>query len=87
MENEAHKRRIKAQYDKHVQPRIFSEGDLVLLYDQEADVIGKRKFEALWHGPYISKWVLAKGTYELVDYDGIPLAKPRNGLYLKRYYS
>ena len=38
--NEAHKRRIKAQYDKHVQPHIFSEGDLVLLYDKEADVIG-----------------------------------------------
>ena len=37
--NEAHKRHIKVQYDKNFQPRIFSEGDLVLLYDQEADVI------------------------------------------------
>ena len=72
--NEAHKRRIKAQYDKHVQPRVFLEGDLVLLYDQEDDVIGTGKFELLWHGPYIVKRVLAKGAYELVDYDGIPLA-------------
>ena len=85
--NEVHKRRIKAQYDQHVQPRIFSEGDLVLLYDQEADVIGKGKFEPLWHGPYIFKRVLAKDAYELVDYDGIPLAQPLNGLYLKRYYA
>ena len=85
--NEAHKRRIKVQYNKNVQPRIFSEGDLVLLYDQEADVIGTRKFEPLWHGPYIFKKILAKGAYELVDYDGIPLAQPRNGLYLKRYYA
>ena len=85
--NEAHKRRIKAQYDKNVQPHIFSEGDLVLLYDQEADVIGTRKFEPLCHDPYIVKRVLAKGAYELVDYDGIPLAEPRNGLYLKRYYA
>ena len=38
--NEAHKRRIKAQYDKNVQCRIYSEGDLFLLYDQEADLIG-----------------------------------------------
>ena len=83
----AHKRRIKAQYDKNVQPRIYSEGDLVLLYDQEADVIGTRKFEPLWHGPSIVKRVLAKGAYELVDYDGIPLAQPRNGLYLKHYYA
>ena len=77
--NEAHKRRIKVQYDKNVQPRIYSEGDLVLLYDQEANVIGTRKFEPLWHGPYIVKKVLSKGAYELVDYDGIPLAQPRNG--------
>ena len=60
---------------------------MVLLYDQEVDVIGTGKFETLWHGPYIFKRVLAKGAYELVDYDGIPLAQPRNGLYLKRYYA
>ena len=87
MDNEARKRRIKAQYDKNVQPRIFSEGDLVLLYDQEADVIGTGKFEPLWHDPYTVKRVLAKGAYKLVDYDGIPLAQPRNGLYLKCYYA
>ena len=72
--NEEHKGRIKAQYDKHVQPRIFSEGDLFLLYDQEADVIGTGKFELLWPSPYIFKIFLGKGAYKLVDYDGIPLA-------------
>ena len=81
------KRHIKAQYNKNVQPRIYSEGDLVLLYDQEDDVISTGKFEPLWHGPYIFKRVLAKGAYELVDYDGIPLAQPINGLYLKCYYA
>eukprot|EP00253_Pinus_taeda_P007393 PITA_07393 len=35
--NEPHKKRVKAQFDKNVKPRIFSEGDLVLLYDQESD--------------------------------------------------
>ena len=72
--NEAHKRCIKAQYDKNVQPRIFSEGNLVLLYNQEDDLIGIGKFEPLWHALYIVKRFLAKGAYELVDYDGIPLA-------------
>ena len=85
--NEAHKRHIKVQYNKNVQPRIFSEGNLVLLYDQESDVIGTGKFEPLWHGPYIVKIVLAKGAYDLVDCNGIPLAQPRNGLYLKFYYA
>ena len=85
--NEVHKRCIKVQYNKNVQPRFFSEGNLVLLYDKEDDVIGTGKFEPLWHGPYIVKRVLVKGAYELVDYDGIPLAQPRNGLYLKHYYA
>ena len=31
--NEAHKKRVKAQYDKSVKPRMFNEGDLVLTYD------------------------------------------------------
>ena len=29
--NEAHKNRVKNQYDKDLKPRIFSKGDLVLL--------------------------------------------------------
>jgi hypothetical protein len=32
---EAQKKCVKAQYDKHVRPHIFSEGDLVLLYEQD----------------------------------------------------
>ena len=85
--NEAHKKRIKAQYDKSVQPRAFNEGDLVLTYDQRYDKLGKWKFECMWYNPFIISKVLEKGSYELVDYDGIPLGQPRNGLYLKRYYA
>ena len=59
---EAHKKRVKAQYDQSVTPRVFSEGDLVLVYDQANDKIGARKFEPMWHGPYIVKRVLAKGA-------------------------
>eukprot|EP00253_Pinus_taeda_P032655 PITA_32655 len=85
--NEAHKKRVKAQFDKKVKPCVFSEGDLVLLYDQESDNLGVGKFKSLWMGPYIVKCVLEKGAYALMEYDGIPLAQPRNGLYLKRYYA
>ena len=75
LDNEAHKKLIKAQYDRNVKPRIFSEGDMVLLYDQEVNKLGAGKFEPMWMGPYIVKRVLAKGAYELVDYDGIPLSQ------------
>ena len=83
---EVNKRRINVQYNKFVCPRRFSEGDLVLLWDQPKEPLGERKFNPMWRGPYVAKCVLEKGTYELVDYEGTNLAKPRNGLYLKRYY-
>ena len=76
---EAQKKRVKAQYEKHVKPHIFSEGDLVLLYEQDRDMLGDGKFEPMWRGPYIVRWVLEKGSYELVDYDGIPLVNPGMG--------
>jgi len=41
----------------------------------------------LWLGPYVVKRVLQKGAYELVDFEGIPLVEPINGLYLKKYYA
>ena len=50
------------KYNRNVKPRIFSEGDLVLLDDQEADKLGAGKFELLWMGPYIVKRVLEKGA-------------------------
>jgi len=38
----------------------------------------------MWLGPYIVKRFLAKGAYELVDFDVVPLVQPRNGMYLKK---
>ena len=84
---ETYKKHVKSQYDKHVKPHTFSEGDLVLLYEQDRDLLGAKKFEAMWWGPYIVRRVLEEGAYELVDYDGTPLSEPRNGLYLKKYYA
>jgi hypothetical protein len=85
--NEAHKHKVKCQYDRSVHPRIFSEGDLVLVYDQDKDPLGAGKFKPMWFGPFIIKEVLKKGAYRLVDFEGNALAEPRNGLYLKKYYS
>ena len=85
--NEAHKKHVKAQYDKSLQPRAFTEGDLVLTYDQIYDKLWKGKFESVWYGLFAISIVLEKGAYELMDYDGIPLGQPHNELYLKRYYA
>ena len=39
MANEAHKKRVKCQYDRSIRLQIFSEGDLVLVYDQDKDTL------------------------------------------------
>ena len=53
MTNEVHKKRVKSQCDKFVRPRVFSKGDIVLLYDQNKDPLGKGKFKSMWLNPYI----------------------------------
>ena len=78
---------VKIQYDKLVKSRIFSEGELVLLRDQDKEPVGAGKFKAMWLGPYVVSKVLKKGTYELIDFYGNKLSEPRNGLYLKKYYA
>ena len=50
---EVNKRRIKAQYNNFVHPRVFSEGDLVLLWDQSKEPLGAGKFNPMWRGPYV----------------------------------
>ena len=84
---EVYKCHVKVQYDKSIYPRRFSEGDLVLLWDQAKEPLGVGKFNPMWHGPYVVKCVLEKGTYELVDYEGTALVNPRKGVYLKKYYA
>ena len=63
--NQAHKNRVKSQYDKSVKPRIFSKGGgLVLLRDQDKEPLGAGKFKSMWLGPYVVSKVLKKGTVE-----------------------
>ena len=47
---EVNKRRVKVQYDKSVRPRVFSEGELVLLWDQSKEPLGAGKFNPMWRG-------------------------------------
>ena len=64
-------------------PRRISEGGLVLLWDQPKETLGVGKFNPMWRGPYVVKCVLEKGAYELVYYEGMALAEPRNGSILR----
>ena len=85
--NESHHKHIKKWYDRSVHPRVSSEGDLVMVYNQDKDTLGVGKFEPLWYGPYIISKVLQKWAYKLVDYEGNRSVRPHNGLYLKQYFA
>jgi len=58
-----------------------------LVYEQDKDALGVGKFKSMWYGPFIAKQFLGKGAYELVDFEGNKLVEPRNGLYLKKYFT
>jgi hypothetical protein len=85
--NEAAKKQSKATFDRHVNLRSFREGDRILTYDISHDTFGHGKFESLWHGPYIIKHCLTKGTYILASPEGLSLKESVNGLYLKKFYA
>ena len=53
--NEAHKHKVKCQHDRSIHPPIFSEGNLVLVYDQDKDPLGAGKFKPMWFRPFIIK--------------------------------
>ena len=84
---EVDKTRSKSHYDSHVHPCTFSEGDLVLVYNQACDKTGKGKFESMWYGPYVIHRCLGKATYLLANSGSHLLKNPHNGLYPKRLYA
>jgi hypothetical protein len=47
---ETPKKHVKDQYGKHVKPHVFYEGDLILLYLQDRDLLGAGKFKPMWWG-------------------------------------
>jgi hypothetical protein len=77
--NEAHKQKVKCHYDHSIHPRIFSKGNLVMVYDQDKDPLGAGKFKPMWFIPFIMKEVLKKGAYHLVDSEGNSLAESKLG--------
>ena len=77
----------KSHYDSHVHSHTFSEGWLVLVYDQVNYKLGKGMSDSMWYGPYVIHQCLNKGAYLLVDSSGHLLKNLHNGLYLKSFYA
>ena len=57
---EAQNKHVKAHFDQTISPRTFAEGDLVLLYDQEYEVIGTGNLSHYVMAPILSKEFLLR---------------------------
>lgn len=62
---EAHKRRVKAQYDKKVNPCSYQEGDIVLLDDKKHDLLGEEHFNTCGSVHMSSRKPSQKGIWTL----------------------
>ncbi|XP_071924896.1 uncharacterized protein [Coffea arabica] len=85
---ECYQARLSKAFNKHVRPRSFQIGELVLAVRRPIILThgGQRKFTPKWDGPYVVREVYTNGSYKLVAEDGLRVG-PINGKYLKRYYA
>ncbi|RYQ99888.1 hypothetical protein Ahy_B07g087900 [Arachis hypogaea] len=85
---EEYHRRLALAYDKHVQPRVFLKGDLVL---KSVDAVMRKmslpKWAPKWEGPYIVSEVHPNGHCILLDPDHGTTTGPINFKYVKKYYA
>ncbi|XP_071912458.1 uncharacterized protein [Coffea arabica] len=85
---ECYQARLSKAFNKHVRPRSFQIGELVLAVRRPIILThgGQRKFTPKWDGPYVVREIYTNGSYKLVADDGL-MVGPINGKYLKRYYA
>ncbi|XP_071917153.1 uncharacterized protein [Coffea arabica] len=85
---ECYQARLSKAFNKHVRPRSFQIGELVLAVRRPIILThgGQKKFTPKWDGPYVVREVYTNGSYKLVAEDGLRVG-PINGKYLKRYYA
>ncbi|RYR54904.1 hypothetical protein Ahy_A06g030165 [Arachis hypogaea] len=85
---EEYRRRPALAYEKHILPRVFLEGDLVL---KSVDAVMRKmylpKWTPKWEGPYIGSEVHPNEHCILLDLDHGTTIGPINFKYVKQYYA
>ncbi|XP_073295894.1 uncharacterized protein [Primulina huaijiensis] len=82
---EAYRSRVMKSYNKHVRPRNFQVGDLVMKKTKPVGDVGK--LEARWERPFkVIQKVSSGAAYYLEDPQGHFLKRPWNAFHLKKYY-
>ena len=80
-----YQRRVKRAFDKHVVPRAFLPGDLVL---KTVEATGKHvsKLAPQWEGPFKVIRSRGKDAFELEDPSGFILTRLWNACHLRKFY-
>jgi hypothetical protein len=78
------KAREKCWHEGHIKKKMFTEGDLVLMYDNKS-FQHPEKLRIHWLGPYKVKFVIDGGAVQLRDLSGAELKGMINGSRLKLY--
>jgi hypothetical protein len=80
-------KKVKNTFDRKAKERIFTEGDLVLLWDKRREKPGMHKnLDGLWTCPY--KVMSQEGTnyFNLATLEGEDLKLHVNTIHIKHYY-
>ena len=79
----SYQKRIANLYNKHIKPRAFRAGDLVLrkVFKNMVD-LAAGKFQSSWEGPYVIIRVWPIGSYTLNKLDEAPVPRMWNVMHL-----
>jgi hypothetical protein len=80
-----YQRRILKIFDKHVAPRHFQPGDLVL---QKMEATGKQlgKLDPAWEGPFRIVHSHHNGAYKLETLEGKEILRTWNAIHLHKFF-
>jgi hypothetical protein len=82
-----YQKRIANAYNKHLRPRVFHEGDLVLKKVPLNVTDPRGKFSPNYEGPYVVKSAFSGGALILTSMDGQDLPHPFNSDSVIKYYA
>ena len=86
-QNYRNQEKVERAFDKTTRQRVFSIGDIVLLWDKRREKPGKHgKFDSLWLGPFVIRDVAGPNSFHLSHLDGEPMNLLVNGQQLKIFF-
>ena len=73
-----YQRHVERAFNKKARPRVFEDGDLVLMKRNQAVLDHRGKFAPTYKGPYVVKKAFSRGALILADMDGQDFNMPTN---------